>query len=135
MTGFSKQVRDTILARANGGCELCHFHHPEQIHHRRPRGAGGSKAADTNQAANGLALCAECHRMVESDRVAALANGWLVRQGFDPAEVPVVLRGMWAVLTVEGKVFRPPTGRDRCQQCGFHQPTQGHRSGCQEMSA
>lgn len=130
MTGFPKSVRDIITARANDFCEICGVNKPEQIHHRRPRGAGGSKAADTNQAGNGLAICTDCHAMVESRREFALDRGWLVRQGQSPADVPVVYQGSWAVLGDDGFVFRPPSGRGRCERCGFHTPTQQHRSGC-----
>lgn len=28
--------------------------------------------------------------------------------------------------------FTPPAGPDRCDECGFHIPTQGHRDGCQQ---
>ena len=103
MTGFPKAVRDTILARAKGGCEVCFFAQPDQIHHRRPRGAGGSKAVDTNTASNGLAICSGCHRMVESNRKEAFTNGWLVHQGHDPASVPVLRFGSdWVLLADDG---------------------------------
>jgi hypothetical protein len=26
--------------------------------------------------------------------------------------------------------FKPPIGPDRCRDCGFHVPTQAHRTGC-----
>jgi len=135
VTGFPKPVRDMIMARSQGHCEICGMAAPEQIHHRRPRGAGGSKADDTNQAANGLAICSPCHAIVESRREFAFDRGWLVRQGHSPVNVPVVFHGSWALLTDDGGVFRPPTGRDRCARCGFHGPTQGHRNGCQEEGA
>ena len=76
-----------------------------------------------------------CHGMVTEHPARAYDRGWSVRSGFEPAEVPVVFRGNWALLTDDGAVFRPPHGRDRCERCGFHMPTQGHRSGCQEMGA
>ena len=28
--------------------------------------------------------------------------------------------------------FSPPTGPDRCDECGFHVPIQGHRDGCEQ---
>jgi hypothetical protein len=103
VTGFPKPVRDIITARAKGGCEICFFAIPDQIHHRRPRGAGGSKRADTNTASNGIAICAACHRMVESNRTEAFTNGWLVRQGHDPAAVPVLRYGSdWVQLNNDG---------------------------------
>lgn len=132
MTGFSKQVRERLMDRSNGFCEACGVNEPTDAHHRRPRGRGGSKADDTNQLSNALAICRPCHDLIESRREFALDRGWLVRQGFTPAEVPVVYQGDWAVLDDDGFVFRPPSGRDRCVRCGFHRPTQGHRNGCQE---
>lgn len=67
---------------------------------------GGSKADDTNTAANCVLLCPSCHGEVESDRVEALRWGWLVRQGCDPAFVPVFRRGKWVRLNKEGGLSR-----------------------------
>ena len=131
MTGFSKQVRDRILERNQGMCEVCGLAAPQQIHHRRPRGAGGTKRPESNQAANGLAACQECHAMVESNRIHALDRGWLVPQNLAPDGVPVVFHGDWALLCNDGAVFRPPQGPGRCERCGFHIEIQGHRYGCQ----
>lgn len=104
MTGFAPAVRQQIVARAAGGwCERCgHYAMYGQIHHRRPRGMGGSTAVDTNTAANGLWLCGKCHAHVESHRAYALLNGYLVRQGHDPAGVPVRVHGDWVLLNDEG---------------------------------
>lgn len=132
MTGFAKSVRAIIIARAQNHCEVCGINAPAQIHHRRARGMGSTTRPETNQAANGLAACTDCHRQIESRREFALDRGWLVRQNQVPADVPLVHHGSWALLDDEGSVFRPVVGRDRCVRCGFHVPTQGHRSGCQE---
>lgn len=129
MTGFPKAVRAAVLARAAGWCERCGAAEPVEVHHRRPRGMGGSKAADTNSAANALALCGECHRVVESDRDDATQFGWLIRQGVQPASVPVLRRGQWCRLTDSGHVFVPPGGASRCVRCGHH-TLQGHSEGC-----
>ena len=103
MTGFPKEVKRQVLSRASGHCERCsHLSFTYHYHHRRPRGMGGSKADDTNTAANCVLLCPACHREVESDRVDALRWGWLVRQGCDPAQVPVLRRGAWVFLNSEG---------------------------------
>ncbi len=134
MTGFPQAVRDMVLNRCGGFCEACGVDRPEQMHHRRARGAGGSRRADTNTASNALAISAACHALIESRREFALDRGWLVLQGHNPSEVPVVWQGTWVLLTDDGGVFYPPTGRDRCERCGFHVPTQAHRSGCQVVS-
>lgn len=130
MTGFPTTVRNLVAKRANGFCERCGANTPTQIHHRRPRGMGGSKHPDTNTAANALAVCLDCHNQIESDRKDAARYGWLVSQGRNSAEVPVFRRGQWVVLTDSGAVFVPPEGPERCQFCGFHEDIQGHRGGC-----
>lgn len=105
MTGFSKSVRDTITDRAYGSCERCGLAAPAyQIHHRRPRGMGGSSREDTNTAANALFTCVACHSEIEANRAAALMYGWLVRQGHDPADVPVMVRGVWVMLDDQGGI-------------------------------
>lgn len=105
MTGFSKHVRDQITQRAERRCERCGT--PGlmfQLHHRRPRGAGGSKAADTNLASNGLNVCPPCHLWIEDHREDAFHYGWLVRQGQDPAEMPVWIGWRWVYLNDDGTV-------------------------------
>lgn len=132
MTGFSRATKELVLDRAAGFCEACGIGRPEQLHHRRARGMGGSTADDTNIPANALAVDARCHALIESQRALAIDRGWLVRQGQDPAEVPVLRHGAdWVLLREDGGVFVPPKGRGRCERCGFHTLKQGHRAGCQ----
>lgn len=103
MTGFPRRVRDQIVARANGACERCGVPvNVFQIHHRRPRGMGGSTAEDTNRASNGLCVCVSCHGDIEANREDALKYGWLVRQGQDPVAVRVLRRGQWVTLANDG---------------------------------
>lgn len=105
MTGFSKQVRDIITRRAQGICERCGCAAPAyQLHHRRPRSMGGSKRADTNQPSNGLYVCVACHCAIESDRELSLENGWLVRQGQAPADIPVMRHGSSVYLSDDGTI-------------------------------
>ncbi len=135
MTGFPRNVRDLIFDRAGDYCEICGADRPEQAHHRRGRGMGSTKRLDSNTASNGLGISAACHTMVESRRNLALDRGWLVRQNHSPADVPVLRHGTdWVLLTDAGGVFVPPQGSGRCDRCGFHTPTQGHRTGCQKES-
>jgi 5-methylcytosine-specific restriction protein A len=103
VTGFSKKVRDMVATRANGRCERCGLSAPAyQIHHRRPRGAGGSKAVDTNCASNGFFVCVSCHSAIEDNRADSLQFGWLVRQGQSPTDVKVLRRGTWVQLADDG---------------------------------
>jgi hypothetical protein len=102
VTGFPKVVRDIVTRRAGDHCERCGVDRPEQLHHRRPRGMGGSSRDDTNTAANCLALCVGCHQHIESNRKEALSLGWLVHQGDTPEHAPVFRRGQWCWLTADG---------------------------------
>jgi hypothetical protein len=65
---------------------------------------GGSKAADTNTAANCALLCAFCHAHVEKERECSFCGGWLVRQGENPTETPLHLNGRWVFLDDFGYV-------------------------------
>ncbi len=104
-TGFSVPMRVLIHKRDRLKCVIC-GKPSEQIHHRRPRGMGGTARKTTNLPANGLTLCGSgtqgCHHTVESRRDLALENGWIVRQHQDPAEVPVLIHGDWWLLDNEG---------------------------------
>ena len=110
-TGPSRKVRDLVREREGDACARCglrdggHVWPRHQIHHRRPRGLGSSRAADTNDPPNLVLLCAlACHGFVESYRAQATMDGWLVRQGHDPATVPVLYRGSWRLLEADGSL-------------------------------
>jgi 5-methylcytosine-specific restriction protein A len=104
MTGFSPQVRRIIHERAQGFCERCGGELGFEIHHRRPRGAGGTRRPESNLPSNGLLLCPKSHRRIESHRAEAYEHGWLVRQTDDPATVPLLYRGTWVVLDALGNL-------------------------------
>ena len=99
MTGFSKATKELVFLRASGRCERCGWiEEASQYHHRRPRGMGGSRAADTNTAANCLLLCHYCHTKVESERDKSLVLGLLVPQGKSPSQTPVWRLRQWVLL-------------------------------------
>jgi hypothetical protein len=97
-------IRHNLACRSGHRCELCGIRlgagEEGTAHHRRPRGAGGSRAADTDDLSNLLLLCGGalggiqgCHGHIESNRQWAMENGLLVPQGHDPATCIVVLHG------------------------------------------
>lgn len=104
-TGPSKKVVAVVLARAAESCERCGFARPEQLHHRKPRGAGGSSDPAINSPSNLLAVCAPCHLSIERDRSVSREQGWLVRFEHDPATTPCWLAGRgFAFLTDSGDI-------------------------------
>lgn len=93
-SGFPPAVREIIYARADRCCERCgKYAYGGSIHHRRPRGMGGSRNPVTNSAVNGVLLCGSgttgCHGEVESNRPQAILDGWIVPQHTDPTFVPI----------------------------------------------
>ena len=130
MSAIPKALRDRLAERSGGSCELCAMARATNWHHRVNRSQGGGHSLS-----NALHLCGSgttgCHGMVTYFPTRAYDRGWSVRRLFDPADVPVVYQGDWAILNDDGTVFRPPQGPGRCPRCGCHIPTQGHRQGCQ----
>lgn len=117
-TGFPPAVKALIHERSGRRCEVrqaCHGDTAVQIHHRRPRGAGGSSLAWVNQAANGLDVCSPCHTFIESAREYSEAHGWLVSMNkkLRPNEVPVLLtHSPDPVLLSDDGTFERPTKGD-----------------------
>lgn len=116
-TGPTASVVTLVLKRSEGRCEKCSTELSGErgtgwhIHHRRPRRTGGSRLADTNSPANLLALCPDCHSIVESYRADSYAHGWLLHAADTPAAEPVLLaRGShWTYLNDAGRyVDKPP---------------------------
>ena len=82
-------VEQKVVVRDQGKCARCgrHVAHLERgrawsIHHRRPRGSGGTSLDWVNQPANLVVLCGSgttgCHGWVERERTKAFDLGLLV---------------------------------------------------------
>ncbi|MFE7799056.1 hypothetical protein [Nocardia sp. NPDC057440] len=104
--GFPEPVKHIIRARSGGICELDSCGVAQVIHHRRPRGVGGTSLGWVNHAANALHLADACHLRIELHRTEAYCNGWLVSQLGDKqsADVPVLYRGRWVLLDDRGGI-------------------------------
>lgn len=81
------------------------------IHHRKPRGMGGSNSLDINIFPNLIVLCGTgttgCHGWVESHREQAYEEGLLIHSGIgNPILTPALsgYRGSWIDLTT-GKIY------------------------------
>ena len=74
-----------------------------QIHHRKPRGMGGTKNPESRSVANGLYVHFHCHSRIESNRSESLENGWLIPQSGECSQ-PIRLHYGWVVLNPDGSV-------------------------------
>ncbi|MFC9966298.1 HNH endonuclease [Nocardia ignorata] len=107
-TGPSREVIELVRERAGGRCERCAWllHAGGEIHHRVPRGMGGTRLAWINRPPNLVHICLPCHRWAESYRSSALDTGWLVFRRRNPVEIPIhsVLHGV-VLLTDDGRII------------------------------
>jgi hypothetical protein len=99
-TGVSAEVAQLVVARDLWSCVCCGRNVlglergvDWSIHHRIPRGMGGSRDPRLNLPANLLTTCGNgtqgCHGEIERLRAKSRARGLLVWRSQDPAEVPV----------------------------------------------
>lgn len=103
-TGPTAAVLALVRERSGGDCERCGNDWAAEVHHRRPRGMGGTHRGGSNRASALLHLCRRCHEDCESNRNQALIHGWLVNQHGDPRLVPVLTRHGWIRLTDAGGI-------------------------------
>lgn len=105
-----KANRQVVQGRAFGRCERClQATLCGDLHHRRPKGLGGSKAADRHDVANLVHLCRGCHRWAHDNPRDAAAVGFLVPRssGRHPIEVPITdLAGQTQFLDNEGQYLK-----------------------------
>jgi len=115
--GVSKTTRVLVLNRAKYRCEKCGVPLSEtlyySLHHRTPRGMGGSRQARLNLPSNLVAICGSgttgCHGGIESNRSISEDEGWLVSRYQEVAEVPLQIWGVgWRYLTDEGEYSLTP---------------------------
>lgn len=110
-TGPTTETRKIVINRAGNRCERCGkpITGPYSIHHRKPRGMGGTKDPQANSPSNLVLLCGSattpggCHTGVEKFREAAVATGWIVPRTADPARTPIKLfPHRWYLLNEDG---------------------------------
>lgn len=101
-TGPSEEVRQTVRNRDHHRCVLCGIPSGE-IHHRRPRGMGGTRQTWINLPANLVVLCRRCHTEVESRRERYRDLGFLIPMGDDTAEmIPLTYPDRFVFLFNDG---------------------------------
>lgn len=95
-----------VIERDQGACAVCglHIDGKGHIHHRKPRGMGGS--GEVNVLSNLIYLHPSCHlKHVESQRQRAFENGWILQRWQDSQEQPLMYRlDRWVILTDDGHI-------------------------------
>jgi hypothetical protein len=107
-TGPDDETKELVKQRANYGCQRCGLARGQVIHHRDPRGAGGSSRPEVNAASNLVWICHQCHERVESKRLEAVGEGFLIPDGLHPSDVPVHLFYGLHKLTDDGGTIPLP---------------------------
>ncbi|MBF6374499.1 HNH endonuclease [Nocardia farcinica] len=102
-TGATPAVLMLVKSRAGGRCERCAAPIPTtaEVHHRIPRGMGGTRDPRVNRPSALVVLCPQCHRRIESYREKARLDGWLVRRTSNPTEVAIESRLHGRVLLAD----------------------------------
>lgn len=105
-------TRLVVLHRAKFACERCKsVQNSINIHHRTPRGMGGTRVKEINEPANLIVLCGSgttgCHGWVESNRKEAFDLGLLVRRGQNAEVIPFTdIKGNQYMIYNNGEKFQ-----------------------------
>jgi hypothetical protein len=96
--------RQIVTARALGHCERCGAWGAGELHHRRPKGNGGSSRPDRHNVENLAYLCTSCHKWTHSFPKKSAPVGFLVerRSGLNPVDVPIHMPAGPVWLTPHG---------------------------------
>ena len=95
-----------VVSRDGGNCLRC-MNEATDVHHRQPRKMGGtSNEYIAFGLANLVSLCRRCHDLIHSEPALAYDSGWLVRTGYDPAEIPLETGSFTLWLTPQGAIKR-----------------------------
>lgn len=99
--------RSQVRERDGHACLVCGEGGALEVHHRTPRGAGGSRDRHSACFCNLALLCTRHHAWFERNRLIALTDGFLVRRVDHPADVPVRTRAGRIYLRCDGSVTLP----------------------------
>ena len=92
MTAAWDKARRLADARDGGKCLRC-LAPAVDVHHRRPKGMGGtSNSYIAFGLANLVSICRECHSWIHAHPEQGYSTGYLVHSWDDPAAIPLVLK-------------------------------------------
>lgn len=111
----TQRQRLAVITRDESRCARCRKgvgNIPSSVHHRKPRGMGGTSDPRCNDYRNLVLLCGTgttgCHGWVEYHRADAYDEGWLLRS-YDELNYPAMRTdGAWLTLTRDGRSFTSP---------------------------
>lgn len=89
-TGPDLRTRQGVIDRDERRCRRCRAP-MAHLHHRKPRGLGGSRDPLINSPANLVCLCAGCHEWIERHRTESYDTGWLVHRRESPSDIPLLV--------------------------------------------
>lgn len=102
----TRATRALLHDRSAGFCEVCGQRGGDNVHHRLPRGMGGT-TRNIHTVEWLLYVCGSgttgCHGHIEANRTEAYTKGWLLRSHSRPETSPVWLYGhTFVILTPDG---------------------------------
>ena len=95
----SRRAYQQVKDRSFGLCEICGIKPATETHHRQYRSRGGRDTVSNLIHVCGWGNHTGCHGRAHTS---GQENGWSVPSGLDPAGIPVLYRGQWMLLTVDG---------------------------------
>lgn len=108
-TGPTTATRGRVLERDGFRCVRCGVSiegRPHNVHHRDPRGMGGTSDPAANSPANLITVCGSattgCHGWIEGNRAAAAELGFLVLMGERADGKPLPVHGVGLRLLTAG---------------------------------
>lgn len=108
-------ARKVVMDRDGHSCVRC-GHRASQVHHRIPRGMGGTRNPNAHELSRLISVCDDCHLWIESNRSEAEGLGYLVRFGTPPAYAPILWRTRWVHLGSDGAVYAVPTPPEQAKE-------------------
>lgn len=99
----SRRAYEHAKERSFGLCEICGVARATETHHRLHRSHGGRDDVENLLRVCGWGNHTGCHGAAHSDSQ-RYANGWAIRTGFNPADVPIKYRGTMQRLTADGGI-------------------------------
>jgi 5-methylcytosine-specific restriction protein A len=86
------KIRRLVLARDGEKCLRC-LAPAVDVHHRRPKGMGGTgNKYIALGMANLVSLCRDCHTEIHTQPELGYRTGFLLHSWEDPAEIPLVIK-------------------------------------------